>query len=381
MPTLRSRSLPFVPLLLGGAAIGATLMYLFDPVRGRKRRARLAGAVTHAQRVERELIGKGLRDARHRARGVAQRALHAFGSHADVDNEVVAARIRACLGRVVSHPHAVSVVVVSDQVIVSGEILAHEASRTLDSISAIAGKREVVDQLERHAIAGSRPALQGEGRVRRGAQTWTPAARVGAMAAGAALIGVGVARKGVPGLVAGLAGVAIAARGMTNRPLGRGEIRISKTIQVRAPVERVFELWNRFDEFPKFMSHVRNVRVEGDRSFWEVDGPPGMPLHFEAEITLRQPNRAIGWRTLPRQAVDHVGLVRFERSGELTRVHVQMLYRPPAGMLGHAIARLLGWDPKHRMDDDLMRMKSLLEDGHTRADRRRVDVKQLISTE
>jgi hypothetical protein len=36
-------------------------------------------------------------------------------------------------------------------------------------------------------------------------------------------------------------------------------------------------------------------------------------------------------------------------------------------MIGHAIAHLLGWDPKARLDDDLVRLKALLEDGRTRA--------------
>jgi uncharacterized membrane protein len=40
-----------------------------------------------------------------------------------------------------------------------------------------------------------------------------------------------------------------------------------------------------------------------------------------------------------------------------------MSYNPPAGVLGHAIAELFGVDPKHEMDDDLMRMKSFIETG------------------
>jgi uncharacterized membrane protein len=45
---------------------------------------------------------------------------------------------------------------------------------------------------------------------------------------------------------------------------------------------------------------------------------------------------------------------------------VRMIYNPPAGALGHAVASLLGGDPKSRMDEDLMRFKSLLEEGRTR---------------
>ena len=52
--------------------------------------------------------------------------------------------------------------------------------------------------------------------------------------------------------------------------------------------------------------------------------------------------------------------------GELVRpVSVQMEYLPPAGVLGHAVAQLFGVDPRQAMNDDLMRLKSLLETGKT----------------
>jgi len=47
-------------------------------------------------------------------------------------------------------------------------------------------------------------------------------------------------------------------------------------------------------------------------------------------------------------------------------VHVEMSYNPPAGLLGHAVAALLGLDPKNAMDQDFIRMKSFFELGKTR---------------
>ena len=44
-----------------------------------------------------------------------------------------------------------------------------------------------------------------------------------------------------------------------------------------------------------------------------------------------------------------------------------MSYCPPAGILGHTVARLFGADPKSEIDDDMVRLKSLLEVGKTRA--------------
>jgi uncharacterized membrane protein len=44
-------------------------------------------------------------------------------------------------------------------------------------------------------------------------------------------------------------------------------------------------------------------------------------------------------------------------------VDVRMSYNPPAGAVGHALARLLGSDPKSAMDEDLARVKTTLETG------------------
>jgi uncharacterized membrane protein len=44
-----------------------------------------------------------------------------------------------------------------------------------------------------------------------------------------------------------------------------------------------------------------------------------------------------------------------------------MSYNPPAGALGHAVATLFGSDPKSAMNEDLVRLKSLLETGKTTA--------------
>jgi uncharacterized membrane protein len=64
--------------------------------------------------------------------------------------------------------------------------------------------------------------------------------------------------------------------------------------------------------------------------------------------------------------------VRFVPVPGGTRIDIHLSYRPPLGVLGHAIAHALGWDPKARIDDDMVRVKALLEDGRTRAHGERV---------
>lgn len=366
----------------GAVLLGAGLMYFLDPVRGRKRRARINEAVIHAQKRERELFGKAARDARHRAHGLVERAKHRPSP--DAPDVVIDSRVRACLGRAVSHPGALDVVVHDGRVILRGPVLSREADAVVRAVRRVPGVREVIDRMERHDEPGSISSLQGEGRrLRR--RVWSPTKQVAATGAGAAMLLYGLAARG--GLLGGMlaaGGGALLLRGTLNRPMrelfGRqGGVTVQKTITVHRPVDEVFDLWRRFDSFPLFMEHVQGVDLEvgGRRSRWTVDGPAGTKVTFEAETMVFEPERVIAWKTVPGQPIEHEGHVRFEEMGDSTRVHVRMTYRPPGGIVGHAIAHILGWDPKARMDDDMIRMKALLEEGRTRAHHHRVELADL----
>jgi uncharacterized membrane protein len=363
---------------LSAALAGAGLMYFLDPDRGHPRRTKLANAAVHLRRRERELVDKAIRDARHRVRGVAERAKHRRDR--DISDEVLDGRVHALLGRTVSHPRAIELSVNGACVSLHGDILEREADAALAAVREIAGVREVVDELSRHEAAGTIPMLQGEGHLshtRGGA--WTPALQVGAIGAGTLMAMVGLARRGVIGLAIAAGGGALLVRAIANRPLRLGAkgIVVHKTLTVDAPVERVRDLWRRLDDFPRFLEHVRSVEVSGARSRWTIATFPGASATFEAEITRDEPD-LVAWRTLPDQLVQHEGTVRFEgvdgQEHEMTRVHVELSYRPVGGLLGHAIARVLGLDPKHRMDVDLVRLKGLLEHGFTRAHHQRFEL-------
>ena len=351
-------------------------MYLLDPDRGNARRARIKNALVHASRVESDLLRKGLRDAQNRAQGMTMRARRVFSEPAE--DQVVLGRIRARLGRAVSHAHAhaVDIEVTDGRAILRGPVLAGEADAILGCVRGTAGVRELVDRLERHVTAGAIQSLQGGERRARRTLMWPPAAQVGAMGAGALLLGYGLlVKRGVTGGLLGAAGGALLLRGAVNKSLPtlvgqRAEVMVQKTVVVHAAIHKVFDLWSQFENFPRFMRHVRDIDIElgGKKSRWTVDGPAHTTVSFEAETIELEPDRVLAWRTLPNQQLEHEGRVRFEPIDDATtRVTVRMTYRPPGGVLGHAIAHILGWDPKSRIDDDLVRMKGLLEDGKVRA--------------
>jgi uncharacterized membrane protein len=358
-----------------GLIAGATLMYFLDPRRGRARRKRLIDLVTHVARVERQLVIRGARDAGHRARGVIER----LKPPRAVDEYKLRARIRSELGRVVSHARAIEVVVDrGGQVGLRGPILERESLPALRAVRRIPGVTGIDDHLDHTPEIAT---LQGA--VRAPSEHSTPAARLAALGCGTALAVYGGLRPGVTGTALAAVGGALAARGMFDLPfrrlarymLGREEIEVHKAIMVRAPIDRVFDVWTDLENFPRFMEHVHRIELADDdplRARWTVDGPAGIPLRFETRITRVVKHREIAWRTLPGQPFAHAGVVRFTPCLEGTRLSVDMTYRPPGGVLGHTLAHLLGWDPKTRLDDDLVRVKALLEDGRTRAHGHRV---------
>jgi len=142
-------------------------------------------------------------------------------------------------------------------------------------------------------------------------------------------------------------------------------IEMVRRLTVEAPVDRVFEFWNDFENFPRFMSHVREIRFIGaDRTRWVVNGPEGTPVEWEALVTHRVPPTEITWRTVEGGLVDHEGSVRLRPAGKnATRIKVRMTYRPMDGALRHEMAALFGGDPKRVIAGDMARLAAELPGG------------------
>ena len=374
------------PIFLGGAVVGVALMYFLDPNSGRRRRARTRDKVVHAARLVNEGAKVTARDTVHRAQGAWAEAKRLFNPEEGVGDEALAGRVRAALGRMVSHPHAIEVAAVGGHVSLIGPILSYEVRPLLKAVRRVAGVRAVSDQLTVYNEPGDVPALQG-GEPRTGErfellqENWSPTARVAVGGVGAALMLAASQARGALSALLGVSGGALVARAATNRDMasllgfGSRGIAVQKTIYVAAPVERVFEFWTDYQNFPRFMHHVRDVRQLADnRSHWVVTGPAGVPVQWTAEVTGLVPGELIEWRSVSESDVRHEGEVRFVGTTDGgTRISVRLSYLPPAGAFGHAVATMFGADPKSEMDADLMRMKSMIETGHAPHDAARPD--------
>jgi hypothetical protein len=256
------------PIFLGGA-VGVELMYFLDPNLGRRRRARTRDKVVHAAKVVNEGAKVTARDTVHRVQGAWAEAKKMF-EHDEVTDDVLIGRVRAELGRVVSHPHAIEVAAVGGHVTLIGPILSHEVRSLLRATRRVPGVRAVSDQLTVYSEPGNVSSLQG-GEPRTGKrfellqENWSPSARMIAGGAGAALMLAATQSRGNMRVLLGVSGSALLARAATNRGLrsllGFGErgITVLKTIHVAAPVERVFGFWTDYQNFPRFMHNVREV--------------------------------------------------------------------------------------------------------------------------
>src|SRR5215208_1191046 len=88
--------------------------------------------------------------------------------------------------------------------------------------------------------------------------------------------------------------------------------RVQESIEVQAPPQDVFLYWSNFQNFPKVMRNVEEVRMTGpDTSHWRVEGPLGKTVEFDARTTEASLERGIAWESVEGE-VDTSGRVSFE---------------------------------------------------------------------
>jgi uncharacterized membrane protein len=139
--------------------------------------------------------------------------------------------------------------------------------------------------------------------------------------------------------------------------------RVEKSIRVKAAVAQVYQFWRNFENFPRFMEHVDEVRcVQPDcrTSHWKLRGPMGTDVEYDAELTQDEPSKAIGWNSRGGD-ITTTGNVTFTEQEDNTLVHVIMQWAdPPGGAIGEALSRILQ-NPEKMIEEDLLRFKDIAE--------------------
>ena len=366
-----------LPNLLVGAGIGAAFAYFFDPQQGRRRRSLMRDQFARAMSKSNRAVDVGWRDLRHRVQG-SLAEWEASLKEGDVPDEVLVDRVRSRMGRYVSHPSSIGVAATGGRVILHGVVLQEEVPELLAAVRSVRGVRDVEDQLDVHASPDV-SELQGNGR-RPGEpptwmrEKWPPATRLLAAMTGSALMGNCLTRHNPAAILGGSAGFGLFLRALTNIETGRlfgfapvrGGIDLQKTVTIYAPVEAVFSLLANPENYPRFTRTFLVARKRADDRYQvRMRGPAGTEITLDEIITRCIPHDYVAWISGPESDVRYAGSACFEAtSNGGTRVGVTFTYNPPGGVIGHAAARLAGFDPKALWDDVLMRAKSYLETGH-----------------
>lgn len=143
---------------------------------------------------------------------------------------------------------------------------------------------------------------------------------------------------------------------------------VEVAVTIARSAEEVYAFWRRLENFPLFMENIVSVTERGGgRSHWVARGPAGETWEWDAEILEDQPGALLVWRSLPGSQVHHHGAVRFlaAPAGRGTEVRVGIEFLPPGGIAGRVIARLTRRIPEHQVEEDLRRLKQVLEAGET----------------
>jgi uncharacterized membrane protein len=133
---------------------------------------------------------------------------------------------------------------------------------------------------------------------------------------------------------------------------------VEKSIEVMKPVDQVYAQWTQFEEFPRFMENVEEVRqLDDTRLHWKAK-IAGSEREWDAEIVEQRPNELIAWRSLSGDRND--GVVTFQGVDGRTRVTLTVDYEPPAGAVGAVADKLVQATPG-RIENDLKRFKEFIE--------------------
>jgi uncharacterized membrane protein len=146
----------------------------------------------------------------------------------------------------------------------------------------------------------------------------------------------------------------------------KGDHLIGRTVTINRPRQELYEFWRDLRNLPLFMENIRSITVtDGNRSHWIVEAPGDRVVEWDSIITGDQPGSLLAWESVDGASVRNSGRIEFRDStnGRGTIVTATIVYHPPAGSAGKAIAKLFEKEPHIQVRRDLRRFKQLMEAG------------------
>jgi uncharacterized membrane protein len=132
---------------------------------------------------------------------------------------------------------------------------------------------------------------------------------------------------------------------------------IEQSVEVEVPLHTAYNQWTQFEEFPRFMEGVKEVRQLDETHLHWIAELGGQRREWDAEVTEQKPDERVAWRNVAGK--ENAGVVTFHRLDESrTRLMVQLDFSPD-GIL-EKLGDMVG-APDRRVQGDLQRFKELLE--------------------
>jgi uncharacterized membrane protein len=134
---------------------------------------------------------------------------------------------------------------------------------------------------------------------------------------------------------------------------------VEKSIEVKKPVDEVYSQWTQFEEFPRFMENVEEVRQLDDKHLEWKAKIWGSDRRWKAEIVEQKPNQVIAWRSTSGERNN--GTVHFQPTDGQTKVTLMLDYEAPGGGIGETGDKLLQ-TTAGQVEGDLKRFKKFIEE-------------------
>jgi uncharacterized membrane protein len=148
--------------------------------------------------------------------------------------------------------------------------------------------------------------------------------------------------------------------------------KIEQSIDVNVPLSTAYNQWTQFEEFPRFMQGVKQVRQLDDKTLEWTAEIGGNEETWTAEISEQEPDQRIAWHAT--SGATNAGVVTFHRIDDTTtRVMLQMEWQPQDAIQSAGDA--LGLDDR-RVQGDLERFKEFIESRGAETGAWRGEIKQ-----
>ena len=133
---------------------------------------------------------------------------------------------------------------------------------------------------------------------------------------------------------------------------------IEQSVEVKVPVSTAYNQWTQFEEFPRFMEGVEEVRQLDDAHLHWKAQIAGRTEEWDAEITEQRPDERVAWKST--DGAHNAGVITFHPiSADATRVMAQMDVDPDGivATAGDALGVV-----ERRVKGDLERFRQMIEE-------------------